>query len=155
MSLGTQGNLLCVTGGEGTGKSNYVAALIVGAIRSSGTDVDALSVTLHENSKNKAVLFYDMEQSEVQLYKNIINLLRRCRRESILEWFKAYYLTGMSRKECLLSIIQSLDKYHYQYGGVHLVVIDGIADLIKCANDEAKSITVVEEQWILPSFHEW
>ena len=118
MSLGTQGNLLCVSGGVGTGKSNYVAALIVGAIRSSGTDVDALSVTLHENSKNKAVLFYDMEQSEVQLYKNIINLLRRCRRESILEWFKAYYLTGMSRKECLLSIIQSLDKYHYQYGGI-------------------------------------
>ena len=89
-----------------------------------------LSVTLHENSKNKAVLFYDMEQSKVQLYKNIINLLRRCRRESILEWFKAYYLTGMSRKECLLSIIQIW---------WHLVVIDRIADLIKCANDEAKS----------------
>ncbi len=105
-----------------------------------------LSVTLHENSKNKAVLFYDMEQSKVQLYKNIINLLRRCRRESILEWFKAYYLTGMSRKECLLSIIQIW---------WHLVVIDRIADLIKCANDEAKSITVVEEQWLLPSFHEW
>lgn len=32
--LGTQGNLLCVTGGEGTGKSNYVAALIAGAIQS-------------------------------------------------------------------------------------------------------------------------
>ena len=42
VSLGTQGNLLCVTGGEGTGESNYVAALIVGAIRSSGTDVDVL-----------------------------------------------------------------------------------------------------------------
>ena len=40
--LGTQGNLLCVTGGEGTGKSNYVAALIAGAIRPSGTDVDVL-----------------------------------------------------------------------------------------------------------------
>ena len=66
--------------------------------------------------------------------------------ESILEWFKAYYLTGMSRKECLLSIIQIW---------WHLVVIDRIADLIKCANDEAKSITVVEEQWLLPSFHEW
>jgi len=70
-----------------------------------------------------------MEQSKVQLYKNIINLLRRCRRESILEWFKAYYLTGMSRKECLLSIIQIW---------WHLVVIDRIADLIKCANDEAE-----------------
>ena len=55
----------------------------------------------------------------------------------------------MSRKERLLSIIQSLDKYHYQYGGIHLVVIDGIADLIKCANDEAESIAVVEELYRL------
>lgn len=39
--------------------------------------MDALGVTLHENGKNKAVLFYDTEQSEVQLYKNISNLLRR------------------------------------------------------------------------------
>ena len=151
--LGTQGNLLCITGGEGTGKSNYVAALIAGAIRPTGTDVDALGVTLHENSRNKAVLFYDTEQSEVQLYKNISNLLRRCGREAMPEWFKAYCLTGMSRKERLLSIIQSLDKYHYQYGGVHLVVIDGIADLIKCANDEAESIAVVEELYRLAGIY--
>ena len=151
--LGTQGNLLCITGGEGTGKSNYVAALIAGAIRPTGTDVDALGVTLHENSRNKAVLFYDTEQSEVQQYKNISNLLRRCGREAMPEWFKAYCLTGMSRKERLLSIIQSLDKYHYQYGGVHLVVIDGIADLIKCANDEAESIAVVEELYRLAGIY--
>ena len=151
--LGTQGNLLCITGGEGTGKSNYVAALIAGAIRPTGTDVDALGVTLHENGRNKAVLFYDTEQSEVQLYKNISNLLRRCGREAMPEWFKAYCLTGMSRKERLLSIIQSLDKYHYQYGGVHLVVIDGIADLIKCANDEAESIAVVEELYRLAGIY--
>ena len=135
------------------GKSNYVAALIAGAIRHSGTDVDALGVTLHENGRNKAVLFYDTEQSEVQLYKNISNLLRRCGREAMPEWFKAYCLTGMSRKERLLSIIQSLDKYHYQYGGVHLVVIDGIADLIKCANDEAESIAVVEELYRLAGIY--
>ena len=59
----------------------------------------------------------------------------------------------MSRKERLLSIIQSLDKYHYQYGGVHLVVIDGIADLIKCANDEAESIAVVEELYRLAGIY--
>ena len=43
------------------------------------------------------------------------------------EWFKAYCLTGMSRKERLKSIVLSMDKFHYQYGGIHLVVIDGIA----------------------------
>ena len=36
-------------------------------------------------------------------------------------------------------IVQSMDKFYYQYGGIQLVVIDGIADLVKSANDEAES----------------
>lgn len=151
--LGTQGNLLCVTGGEGTGKSNYVAALIAGAIRPQGVEADTLGVAVKENIKGKAVLFYDTEQSEVQLYKNVGNLLRRCSRDAMPEYFKAYCLTGMSRKERLKSIILSMDRYHYQYGGIHLVVIDGIADLIRCANDEAESIAVVEELYRLAGIY--
>lgn len=151
--LGTQGNLLCITGGEGTGKSNYVAALIAGAIRPQGVEADTLGVAVKENTKGKAVLFYDTEQSEVQLYKNVGNLLRRCSRDAMPEYFKAYCLTGMSRKERLKSIILSMDRYHYQYGGVHLVVIDGIADLIRCANDEAESIAVVEELYRLAGIY--
>ena len=151
--LGTQGNLLCVTGGEGTGKSNYVAALIAGTIRPQGVEADTLGVAVKENTKGKAVLFYDTEQSEVQLYKNVGNLLRRCSRDAMPEYFKAYCLTGMSRKERLKSIILSMDRYHYQYGGIHLVVIDGIADLIRCANDEAESIAVVEELYRLAGIY--
>lgn len=151
--LGTQGNLLCVTGGEGTGKSNYVAALMAGAIRPQGVEADTLGVAVKENTKGKAVLFYDTEQSEVQLYKNVGNLLRRCSRDAMPEYFKAYCLTGMSRKERLKSIILSMDRYHYQYGGIHLVVIDGIADLIRCANDEAESIAVVEELYRLAGIY--
>lgn len=151
--LGTQGNLLCVTGGEGTGKSNYVAALIAGAMRPQGVEADTLGVAVEENTKGKAVLFYDTEQSEVQLYKNVGNLLRRCSRDAMPKYFKAYCLTGMSRKERLKSIILSMDRYHYQYGGIHLVVIDGIADLIRCANDEAESIAVVEELYRLAGIY--
>lgn len=151
--LGTQGNLLCVTGGEGTGKSNYIAALIAGAIRQADKVVDTLGVSVCENSKQKAILFYDTEQSEVQTYKNITNLLRRSGRETMPEYFRAYCLTGMSRKERLQSIIQSMDRFHYQYQGIHMVVIDGIADLIKGANDEAESIAVVEELYRLAGIY--
>ena len=151
--LGTQGNLLCVTGGEGTGKSNYIAALIAGAIRQTDKVVDTLGVSVCENSKQKAILFYDTEQSEVQTYKNITNLLRRGGREAMPEYFRAYCLTGMSRKERLQSIIQSMDKFYYQYQGIHMVVIDGIADLIKGANDEAESIAVVEELYRLAGIY--
>lgn len=152
--LGTQGNLLCITGGEGTGKSNYVAALIAGAMKPENAEgIDTLGVSIEGNPKGKAVLFYDTEQSEVQLYKNVSTLLRRCGRDTMPEWFKAYCLTGMSRKERLKSIVLSMDKFHYQYGGIHLVVIDGIADLIRCANDEAESIAVVEELYRLAGIY--
>lgn len=152
--LGTQGNLLCITGGEGTGKSNYVAALIAGAVKPENAEgIDTLGVSIEGNPKGKAVLFYDTEQSEVQLYKNVSTLLCRCGRDTMPEWFKAYCLTGMSRKERLKSIVLSMDKFHYQYGGIHLVVIDGIADLIRCANDEAESIAVVEELYRLAGIY--
>ena len=155
--LGTQGKILCITGGEGTGKSNYVTALIAGAIGQSDNNkdkvMDTLGVSVCENSKRKAILFYDTEQSEVQTYKNITNLLKRCGRESMPEYLKAYCLTGMSRKERLQAIIQSMDKFHYQFRGIHMVVIDGIADLIKGANDETESIAVVEELYRLAGIY--
>ena len=155
--LGTQGNILCITGGEGTGKSNYVTALIAGAIGQSDNNkdkvMDTLGVSVCENSKRKAILFYDTEQSEVQTYKNITNLLRRCGRETMPEYLKTYCLTGMSRKERLQAIIQSMDKFHYQFRGIHMVVIDGIADLIKGANDETESIAVVEELYRLTGIY--
>lgn len=151
--LGTQGNLLCITGGEGTGKSNYVAALIAGTIGNTENYIDTLGLTVIENQSGKAVLFYDTEQSETQLYKNINNLLRRAGRKDMPDYFHAYCLTGISRKERLQTIIQSMDRYYYQHKGIRLIVIDGIADLIKCANDEAESIAVVEELYRLAGIY--
>jgi len=150
--LGTQGNLLCITGGEGTGKSNYIAALVAGAV-SSANDTDTLGINVCMNEHQKAVLLYDTEQSEVQLYKNVANLLRRAQQKEMPKGFKAFCLTAMSRKERLQAIIQSMDKFHYEYGGIQMVVIDGVADLIRCANDEAESIAIVDELYRLAGIY--
>ena len=60
--IGTQGNLLGITGGEGTGKSNYVGSLIAGIIREQDM-IDTLGTSILANTENKAVLLYDTEQS--------------------------------------------------------------------------------------------
>jgi len=151
--LGTQGNILCITGGEGTGKSNYVAALIAGAIIKENQTIDTLGVSVRDNSDSKAVLLYDTEQSEVQLFKNVSNLLKRAKLKDKPEELRAFSLTGMSRKERLQAIVQSMDKYHYQYEGIRLVVIDGIADLVLSANDEAESIRIVDELYRLAGIY--
>ncbi len=152
--LGTQGNILCITGGEGTGKSNYVAALVAGSIRPDNIHIDTLGINVYENTKHKAVLLYDTEQSEVQLFKNVSNLLKRAKQPEKPEELKAFCLTGMSRKERLQAIVQSMDKFHYQYGGIQLVVIDGIADLVHSANDEAESLRVVDELYRLAGIYQ-
>ncbi len=151
--LGTQGNILCITGGEGTGKSNYVAALIAGSIIKDKQPIDTLGVSVQDNSDGKAVLLYDTEQSEVQLFKNVSNLLKRAKLKDKPEELKAFSLTGMSRKERLQAIVQSMDKYHYEYEGIRLVVIDGIADLVFSANDEAESIRIVDELYRLAGIY--
>lgn len=151
--LGTQGNLLCITGGEGTGKSNYIAALVAGSICNGKTPIDTLGIQVMENINHKAVLLYDTEQSEVQLYKNVTNLLKRAKQKDMPKEFKAFCLTSMSRKERLQAIMQSMDKFHYEYGGIQMVVIDGIADLIRCANDEAESIAIIDELYRLAGIY--
>ena len=151
--LGTQGNILCITGGEGTGKSNYVAALIAGSIIKDSRNIDTLGINVRDNSDGKAVLLYDTEQSEVQLFKNVSNLLKRAKLNEKPEELRAFSLTGMSRKERLQAIVQSMDKYHYEYEGIRLVVIDGIADLVLSANDEAESIRIVDELYRLAGIY--
>jgi ABC-type dipeptide/oligopeptide/nickel transport system ATPase subunit len=114
--LGTQGNLFGITGGEGTGKSNYVGSLVAGTVRDTSFSVDTLGTTVQPDRDKKAVLLYDTEQSEVQLYKNISGILKRGKLNAMPDYFKAYCLTSMSRKERLQAIVQSMDKFYYQFG---------------------------------------
>jgi len=151
--LGTQGNLLGITGGEGTGKSNYVGSLIAGTVRDTGSTVDTLGASVLPDFEKKAVLLYDTEQSEVQLYKNISGMLKRGKLSSMPYHFKAYSLTSMSRRERMQAIVQSMDKFYYQFGGIQMAVIDGIADLVKCANDEAESTGIIDELYRLAGIY--
>ncbi len=151
--LGTQGNLLCITGGEGTGKSNYASAIAAGTLVENAYEADTLGLDVLANTRGKAVLLYDTEQSENQLYKNTALLLKRAGRKSKPDWLKVYYLTAMSRRERLQSIQDSMDYYYHLFGGIRLVIIDGIADLIRSANDETESIAIVEELYRLAGIY--
>jgi len=150
--LGTQGNLLGITGGEGTGKSSYVGSLLAGTLRKT-EKTDTLGTNILPNENGKAVLLYDTEQSEIQLYKNISNILKRAKSEKMPDFFKAYCLTSISRKERMQAIVQSMDKFYYQFSGVQMVVIDGIADLVRCANDEAESVGIIDELYRLAGIY--
>lgn len=142
--FGIQGDLLCITGGEGSGKSHYAGALIAGTF-ATGDNTDTLGAGILSNRDGRAVLLYDTEQSENQLYKNIGIVTRRCGVAQMPPCFKAYTLNSITRRERFDSIVKSMDKYYYQFGGIHMVVIDGIADLVRSVNDESESVELIDE----------
>ena len=80
--LGTQDNLFCITGGEGTGKSNYIAAILAGTLGRERLKAEqTLGLEVTANPKGLAVLHYDTEQSEAQLYSRPDTLRQRRNRE--------------------------------------------------------------------------
>ena len=152
--LGTQDNLFCITGGEGTGKSNYIAAILAGTLGAERLDAEqTLGLEVTPNPKGLAVLHYDTEQSEAQLHKNLGKTLRRASITSVPDFYHSLYLASLSRKDRLKLIRESMDLFHHKHGGIHLVVIDGIADFIRSANDETESIAIVDELYRLAGIY--
>lgn len=154
MTLGSFGNLLCVTGGEGTGKSNYVSALISGAISLHALPAkETLGMSVAPNTEGMAVLHFDTEQSDAQLYKNVKRSLKRAQINDIPHYYHPFCLTAFSRNERLKLIQESMDMYYHRHDGIHLVVLDGIADLIMSANNESESVAIVEELYRLAGIY--
>ncbi|MFI3306589.1 MAG: bifunctional DNA primase/helicase [Rikenellaceae bacterium] len=149
--LGSKSDLLCVTGGEGTGKSNFIGALIAGAISSESESIDTLGVTIKRC--RSAVVLYDTEQSKAQLHKNSLTILSRAKLSTKPDSFKPYSIMALPRKVRLQHIIDNMDYLYHKFGGIHLVVVDGVADLVRSANDESESIAVVEELYRLAAIY--
>jgi energy-coupling factor transporter ATP-binding protein EcfA2 len=145
VTIGTPGNLVCVAGAEGSGKTNYLGGILSGAIKEEGAHIDTLGTFIKQNEDEKAVLLYDTEQSEYQLYKNVSYIVKRATLEHPPVWFKAFGLVGISKNERMNLILESMDRLYYEHGGIHMVVIDGIADLLKGVNDEESSVQLIEE----------
>ena len=145
VTVGTPGNLVCITGSEGSGKTNFLGGIISGAIRLGNFEVDTLGTQIRENVLEQAVLLYDTEQSEFQLFKNLSHILKRSGLQRPPVWFRAYSLVGVSRGERMKLILESMDRFYYENGGIHLVIIDGIADLLAAVNEEESSVRLIEE----------
>ena len=152
--VGTCDNLFCLTGGEGVGKSNFVAAIISGTISESALDAErTLGLTIIPNPSGRAVILFDTEQSEHQLYKNVRKAVKRAYLDDKPDFFHAYHLSEQSRKERLDIIRTALDMNFHKHKGIQLVIIDGVADLVRSANDELESVDVIDELYRLAGFY--
>ena len=153
--IGISDNLMCVTGGEGTGKSNLLSTFIAGSMLTSEEhdELDMLGFTIAPNKEQKAVIHFDTEQSGPHLYKNTETAKRRAKLEKYPPFYYALNMLTQTRQQRLKTIRDTMDLFHHKHGGIHLVIIDGAADLVSSANNEAECTALIEELYRLAGMY--
>jgi hypothetical protein len=141
--VATPGNIAAVTAQAKVGKSALMQAFTAATMTDSD-DVDLLGVKGF-NKDGYGVIYFDTEQSKDDFWRAIDRSKRRATTPDIPAWFSAYAVgdlpVGYQRKA--LSIRMADAKA--QFGGIHSVIIDGVADMVLDVNDAEECNSFVAE----------
>jgi hypothetical protein len=142
--ISTAGNITTIAGQAKSGKSAVVSSLLAGAIAPKGGIIDTLGFNVQYNGSYKAVLHFDTEQSDYNHYKTFSGIYRRTGRHKDLDNFRSFNLRKYPFADRRKFIEESCTLYGLQCGGVFIIVIDGIADLLSSPNDEEESNGLID-----------
>lgn len=141
--IATPGNLCTITSAVKTGKSAVVGAMAASAMQAT-EKVDCLGFT-STNSKSHALLHFDSEQSPDDHWHQISRTMKRAGLREPPPWFYSYCLTGLGCARSWEAILEAVRQAAETHGGIHSLLIDGFADLVKDVNDAAESNAFVAE----------
>ncbi|MDD5141517.1 MAG: AAA family ATPase [Verrucomicrobiales bacterium] len=139
--LCTPGNLTTLSAQAKAGKSAAIGAMMASTF---ARDTDCLGFT-STNPHGHAVVHLDTEQCPFDHWQLIQRALRRARVDTAPEWLRSFCLTGFSADDVRSAIRVSMDDAKKQFGGVHSVFIDGIADAAHDVNDPDETSSLITE----------
>jgi len=147
----TAGNLSCVSGVPKGGKTAITSVFITGAISKDGIYDGITGITVEPNAQGRAVIHIDLEQEGGRHEYNYNAIKRRLNVESLPEYFYSYNFREANEKG------ETLDFKDYrsetekifscartECSGIHLAVIDGIADYITDVNNAEEANSIVK-----------
>ena len=138
------GNFSVLAGKVKTGKSAVLYSIISGAISKEPNFMDTLGIRIEPNLSEKAVIHFDTEQSDYDWHTRIMFTLKRAGLRERPVFFNSYHLLEFTLNDRLQHIKDMIDYNYRKFKGIHLIVVDGVADLVKSVNDEEKSNEVVD-----------
>jgi hypothetical protein len=140
--VSTFGGITILAGQSKSGKSAYLQPIIAGTLTDNVKDpVDGIEVV---PSDGKAVIHIDTEQAKHKHKSNICGILKRAGLAKSPGYFQSYNFLPLERsterQNAFREICELASK---EYGGIHMIVIDGIADLIDDVLDAKESTEIV------------
>lgn len=130
----TPGNLTAITAQAKVGKSALVSAMTAAAMRPPEAEADCLTAEGY-NAHGKALLYIDTEQSPDDFWHAVNRAKRRARVEKLPEWVRAHTIADLPAQIGRKALAIAMADYAELHGGVHSVIIDGVADLVLDVND--------------------
>lgn len=140
----TPGNLTAITAQAKVGKSALVSALTASAMVPEESDADTLSA-VGFNAHGKALLYFDTEQSPDDFWHAVARAKRRAKLETLPDWLHAYTVADLPAQIARKSVAVAMADAAAAHGGIHSVIIDGIADLVLDVNDAEECNGIVSE----------
>ena len=140
----TPGNLTAITAQAKVGKSALVSALTASAMVPEESEADTLTA-VGFNAAGKALLYFDTEQSPDDFWHAVARAKRRARLETLPDWLHAYTVADLPAQIARKSVAVAMADAAAEHGGIHSVIIDGVADLVLDVNDAEECNGIVAE----------
>jgi hypothetical protein len=143
--ISTVGNLTTISGASKSGKSAFSAPIIAEAIINEGEINDRFEgMAIARNKNNLAVIHIDTEQARHKQQKNLLGILRRANLNRCPDHLLSYNIRQLNIEIYKQVTEEICEAASTKFGGIHLILIDGIADYIKNVNDESESNSIVK-----------
>jgi hypothetical protein len=159
--ISTSGNLTVITAQAKAGKTGVVTG-ILGAflaqmgetlVCTPGVGIDCLGF-IAQPHEGRAVILFDTEQSKYDAYQLVQRGLRRSNTQALPGNFRCYSLIDTSCEQRRQFLAAEMQRARQECGGIHAVIVDGVADLCVDPNNTEESFGLVEELMQLASKHD-
>ncbi len=143
IAIATPGNLVGICAPSKVGKTAFNGAIIAAAL-SNSPDSDRLGLQGH-NASGHALIHIDTEQSPHDHWKVVQTAARRAGLKAIPHWVESYRFSDWSTKDRRDALPHMMREAHAKHGGIHAVLLDGLADFVVDPNDAEACFTFLHE----------
>jgi hypothetical protein len=142
--IATAGNLCVIAAQAKAGKTAAVSAMLARLFADPDGDGDFLGFEAAPPG-GKAVVLFDTEQSPFDAWRVMSRTMSRAGRDNQPKNFRAYFLLDLSIQERRRALSAELKRAERICGGIHSIIIDGVADLCEDVNDPKEANGLVNE----------
>jgi len=134
------GNISTIEAHPKGGKSGFVCASIASTFARPGADCLGWESS---NPQGHAVIHFDTEQSPGDHHNMMLRAMRIARVYAPPDWLLSYSITGMTVRDMRTVIGARVESAAREFGGVHSIHLDGVADVLHDVNDAAESFEFI------------